>query len=51
MDKLPNEIKEIIYKYIISENNYYTTQEINYKKRDLALIYLIFKEIFMMEKV
>lgn len=44
MDKLPNEIKGIIYKYIISENNYYTTQEINYKKRDLALIYLIFKE-------
>ena len=44
MDKLPIEIKEIIFKYIISKNKYYTTKEINCKKRDLALIYLIFKE-------
>ena len=44
MDKLPTEIKEIIFKYMISNNKYYTTKEINYKKRDLALIYLTFKE-------
>tara|TARA_Y100000389_G_scaffold204573_1_gene258065 strand:- start:11298 stop:11957 length:660 start_codon:yes stop_codon:yes gene_type:complete len=44
MDKLPNEIKEIIFKYTISKNKYYTTKEINCKKRDLALIYLTFKE-------
>ena len=44
MDKLPTEIKEIIFKYMISNNKYYTTKEIKYKKKDLALIYLTFKE-------
>lgn len=44
MDGLPSEISEIIYRYVISKNKYYTTKEIICKKRDLALIYLTFKE-------
>lgn len=44
MEGLPIEIKEIIYKYMISKNKYYTTKEIICKKRDLALIYLTSKE-------
>lgn len=44
MDVLPKELINIILDYVITSNIYYTSEEIKNKKKDLALIYLIFKE-------
>ena len=44
MEILPKELINTILDYVITKNEYYTSKEIENKKKDLALIYLIFKE-------